>query len=99
MPGPIAKRRITQVIIEPAPVTAPSATNQALAFDGTPSAKTFNAFTDPDNRINNYVATINNIVGTTSVSGSGRGPYTFSGYSSGNTFTLVLTARDSSIEL
>lgn len=96
MPGPIAKRRITQVIIEPAPVTAPSPTNQALAFDGTPSAKTFSAFTDPDARINNYVATINNTVGTTTISGSGRGPYTFSGYASGDTFTLVLTARDSS---
>ena len=80
-------------------VTPPAATTQSVAAGGTPSAKTFGAFTDPDGVINNYNATMVNAVGSTSVSGSGLGAYTFSGFANGNSFTLKLDARNSSNEI
>lgn len=77
-------------------VTPPSSTTQAVSSGGSPSAKTFGSFTDPDGVIDNYNATMVNAVGSTSVSGTGLGAYTFSGSSDGDAFTLKLDARDSS---
>ncbi len=77
-------------------VTAPAATSEAVAAGGSLSAKTFGAFTDPDGVIDNYVATVENASGSAAVSGSGLGPYTFSGTADGDAGTLYLTARDTS---
>jgi hypothetical protein len=67
-----------------------------VASGGSPAAKTFGAFTDPDGVIDNYNATMVNAVGSTSVSGTGLGAYTFSGSADGDSFTLKLDARDAS---
>ena len=80
-------------------VTPPAATTQAVSSGGSPSAKTFGAFTDPDGVIDNYNATMVNAVGSTSASGTGLGAYTFSGSSDGDSFTLKLDARNSSNEI
>jgi hypothetical protein len=63
---------------------------------GSPSAKTFSSFTDPDGVIASYQATLTNVVGATTVSGSGLGPYTFSGSADGDGFILELDALDAS---
>ena len=76
-------------------VVPPSATSQAVSAGGSPSAKTFIAFDDPGGLINNYQAVMQNAVGSTSVSGSGLGAYSFSGHANGGSFTLSLNARDS----
>jgi hypothetical protein len=79
---------------------SPSVTGaEAVASGGSPAAKTFGAFNDQDSTINNYNATIVNAVGSTSVSGSGLGPYTFSGSADGDSFALKLDARNSSNEV
>jgi hypothetical protein len=80
---------------DPAPVTPPAATSEAVAADGAPSAKTFSAFTDPDGRISSYSAAITNAVGSTAIAtGSGLGAYTVSGYGNGNSYAIRLTALD-----
>lgn len=80
---------------DPAPVTPPAATSEAVASGGSPAAKTFGAFTDPDGRISSYSAAITNAVGTTSIaSGSGLGAYTVSGSADGDSYALRLTALD-----
>ena len=82
---------------DPAPVTAPAATSEAVAADGAPAGKTFGAFTDPDGRIASYSAAITNAVGSTAIaSGSGLGAYTVSGYANGDSYVLRLTALDAS---
>ena len=78
------------------PPTPPAATSEAVASGGSPSAKTFGAFTDPDGVISSYSATITNTVGSTTVSGSGLGPYSFSGSADGDSWVLELDALDSS---
>ena len=78
------------------PPTPPAATSEAVASGGSASAKTFGAFTDPDGVIASYSATITNTVGSTSVSGSGLGPYSFSGSADGDSWVLELDALDSS---
>lgn len=78
------------------PPTPPAATSEAVAAGGSPSAKTFGAFTDPDGVISSYQATLTNVVGATTVSGSGLGPYTFSGSADGDSFVLELDALDAS---
>ena len=75
-------------------VVPPSATSQAVSSGGNPSTKTFSAFDDPGGLIDNYQAVIKNAVGTTSVSGSGLGAYSFSNHANGDSFTLSLNARD-----
>lgn len=80
-------------------VTPPVATTQAVASGGSPTAKTFSSFTDPDGVIDNYNATVVNVVGTTTATGTGLGPYTFSGSADGDSFTLKLDARNSSNEV
>jgi hypothetical protein len=78
-----------------AQVTPPATTTQSVAGGGSPSAVTFGAFTDPLGVIASYSAAISNVVGTTAVaSGSGLGPYTFSGFANGNAFSLALNALD-----
>jgi hypothetical protein len=81
-------------IVEP-----PASTFEAVASGGSPAAKTFAAFTDTDSTINNYAATVVNAVGSTTVSGSGLGPYTLSGSTDGDSFTLKLDARNASNEV
>ena len=78
-----------------APVQPPASTTEAVASGGSPSAKTFSAFTDPDALINSYSSAIVNAIGSTSVSGSGLGPYTFSGSADGDAFALTLNALNS----
>ncbi len=78
------------------PVTAPGTTTEAVAAGGSFGAKTFGSFTDPDARIDNYLATTTNSAGSTAWSGSGLGPYTASGSADGDAGVLTLTARDSS---
>lgn len=77
-------------------VTAPAATTEDLPDTDTPTAKTFGSFTDTEGLIDNYVSTIVDIVGTTTASGSGLGPYTYSGAGPGTAFVHLLTARDAS---
>lgn len=78
------------------PPTPPAATSEAVASGGSPSAKTFGSFTDPDGVIASYSATLTNVVGATTVSGSGLGPYTFSGTVDGDSFALELDALNGS---
>lgn len=78
------------------PPTPPAATSEAVAAGGSPSAHTFGAFTDPDGVIASYQATLTNVVGGTTVSGSGLGPYAFSGSADGDGFVLELDALDGS---
>ena len=78
------------------PPSPPAATSEAVAEDGSPSAKTFGAFTDPDGVITSYQSTLTNVVGSTTVSGTGLGPYTFSGSANGDSFVLELDAKDAS---
>ena len=80
----------------PQPVTPPAPTSESVASGGSPSNKTFGSFTDPDSRIDNFNATITNVVGSTSISGSGLGAYSFSGSADGNSFVVELDARDAS---
>ena len=79
-----------------AAVTPPSPTSEAVASGGTPSAKTFGAFTDPDGAIASYSSVITNATGSTARSGSNLGAYTFSGHGDGSSFTLSLHALDAS---
>lgn len=76
------------------PPSPPAATSEAVAEDGSPSAKTFGSFTDPDSVIASYSHTLTNVVGSTTVSGTGLGPYTFSGSANGDSFVLELDAKD-----
>jgi|TARA_R100000084_G_scaffold37668_3_gene15101 hypothetical protein len=76
------------------PVQPPSPTSEAVAAGGTPAAKTFGAFTDPSSLIDSYSAVMTNAVGSSGISGSGLGAYTFSGTANGNSFTLSLKALD-----
>lgn len=78
----------------PSAVTAPAATSESVASGGSPANKTFSAFTDPDGLIDNYVSAIVHISGTTTASGSGLGPWSYSGASDGTAFAHTLTARD-----
>jgi len=81
---------------DPAPVTPPAATSEAVASGGSPAAKTFGAFTDPDGRVSSYSAAITNAVGATSIaSGSGLGAYAVAGFADGDSYALRLTALDS----
>jgi hypothetical protein len=70
-----------------------------VAAGGSPSAHTFKAFTDPDGVIVSYQATLTNVVGATTVSGSGLGPYAFSGSADGDGFVLELDALDGSAQV
>jgi len=79
-----------------APVEPPASTFEAVAAGGSPTAKTFSAFTDTGSRISSYSASVTNAVGSTTVSGSGLGPYTFSGSTDGDSFALELDALDGS---
>ncbi len=78
-----------------AAVQPPSPTTQSVSVGGSPSAKTFSAFTDSDGLIASYSAAMVNVVGTSSTSGSGLGAYTFSGTSGGDSFVLRLNALSS----
>ncbi len=78
----------------PAAVIAPAPTSESVSAGGTPAAKTFGAFTDPDGRINSYSYYLTSIVGSGTASGSGLGPYTFSGTADGDCYVLMLTAED-----
>ena len=75
-----------------APVQPPASTTEQVSVGGSPTAKTFGAFTDPDALIASYSAAMVNVIGTTAVSGTGLGPYTFSGSADGDSFTLKLNA-------
>lgn len=79
-----------------APVEPPASTFEAVSAGGSPTAKTFSAFTDTGSRISSYSASVTNAVGSTTVSGSGLGPYTFSGSTDGDSFALELDALDGS---
>jgi len=76
------------------PAQPPATTFEQVSAGGSPTAKTFSAFTDPGNQIKSYSAVIKNTVGSTSISGSGLGAYTFSSASDGDSFTLELHALD-----
>ena len=79
-----------------APVEPPASTFEAVSAGGSPASKTFSAFTDTGSRISSYSASVTNAVGSTTVSGSGLGPYTFSGSTDGDSFALELDALDGS---
>jgi len=79
-----------------APVEPPASTSEAVSAGGSPASKTFSAFTDTGSRISSYSASVTNAVGSTTVSGSGLGPYTFSGSADGDSFALELDALDGS---
>lgn len=76
------------------PVSAPTPTSEDVAAGGSPTAKTFSAFTDTGGRINSYTAAIVTVSGTLSLSGSGLGPYTVSGSTDGDAWSIYLTALD-----
>ena len=77
------------------PVTPPAAASQAVAAGGSLAAVTFGAFTDPGARISSYAAGVKNIVGSGTISGTGLGPYTFSGTADSEVITVELDALDS----
>mgnify|MGYP003114266517 CR=1 FL=1 len=78
------------------PVTPPAAQSQSVAQGGSFSAVTFGAFTDSGGRISSYgTPTVVNVVGSGTVSGSGLGPYSFSGTADGEVLTVELDALDS----
>jgi hypothetical protein len=79
-----------------APVQPPASTTEAVAAGDSPSAKTFGAFTDPDALIASYTAAMVNVIGSTAVTGTVLGPYTFSGTADGDAFTLKLNALNGS---
>lgn len=56
---------------------------------------TFGAFTDAGGRISSYSATKTNVAGSGTISGTGLGPYTFSGTADGEVITVELDALDS----
>ena len=76
-------------------MVAPSSTSQSVAAGGSPSAKTFGAFTDADGLIASYQSVIEQVAGTVSESGTGLGPYTYSGATDGEAFVHMLLAKDS----
>lgn len=80
------------------PVTPPPAQSQDVAEGGSFAAVTFAAFTDPGGRISSYATpTVTNVVGSGVIaSGSGLGPYTFSGTADGEVITVELDALDAS---
>jgi len=77
------------------PVTPPAAASESVAAGGSLAAVTFGAFTDPGARISSYAATVKNVVGSGTISGTGLGPYTFSGTADSEVITVELDARDS----
>ena len=79
-----------------APPQPPAPTQESVFSGDAPASFTFSAFTDTDGVIATYVATITNVVGSTTIaSGSGLGPYTFDNYEDGDNFVLTLEARNS----
>lgn len=80
-----------------ASVQPPAPSTEVLASGGDPVSFTFSAFTDTGGIIASYTASITNVIGSTSIaSGSGLGPYTFTGYADGDNFLLLLEAKNSS---
>ena len=79
-------------------VTPPAATSEAVAVGDSPSIKTFGAFTDSGGEISSYNATLLTVVGSGTLSGTGLGPYTISGAAEGDTYSILLTALNSSTE-
>jgi len=77
------------------PVTPPAAQSQSVAQGGSFSAVTFGAFTDSGGRISSYSASKTNVAGSGTISGTGLGPYTFSGTADGEVLTVELDALDS----
>ena len=77
------------------PVTPPGAQSQSVAQGGSFSAVTFGAFTDSGGRISSYSASKTNVAGSGTISGTGLGPYTFSGTADGEVLTVELDALDS----
>lgn len=77
------------------PVTPPAAQSQSVAQGGSFSAVTFGAFTDSGGRISSYSATKTNVAGSGTISGTGLGPYSFSGTADGEVLTVELDALDS----
>jgi hypothetical protein len=75
-------------------VTPPAATSEAVAAGGSVTNWTFGAFTDPDGRIVSYSATLVTVTGSGSLSGSGLGPYSITGTSDGDAYTVELDALD-----
>lgn len=78
------------------PVTPPAAASESVAAGGSLAAVTFGAFTDPGARISSYAATVKNVVGSGTISGTGLGPYAFSGTADSEVITVELDARDAS---
>jgi hypothetical protein len=75
-------------------VTPPAATSEAVASGGSVTGWTFGAFTDPDGRIASYTATLVTVTGSGSLSGSGLGPYSITGTTDGDAYTVELDALD-----
>jgi hypothetical protein len=75
-------------------VTPPAATSEAVASGGSVTGWTFGAFTDPDGRIASYSATLVTVTGSGSLSGSGLGPYSITGTTDGDAYTVELDALD-----
>jgi hypothetical protein len=78
------------------PVTPPAAQSQTQPQGGSFAAVTFGAFTDSGGRISSYSASRTNVVGSGTISGSGLGPYSFSGTADGEVITVELDALDAS---
>jgi hypothetical protein len=77
------------------PVTPPAAQSQSVAQGDSFAAVEFGAFTDSGGRISSYSATKTNVAGSGTISGTGLGPYTFSGTADGEVLTVELDALDS----
>ena len=77
------------------PVTPPAAQSQSVAQGDSFAAVEFGAFTDSGGRISSYSATKTNVAGSGTISGTGLGPYTFSGTADGEVITVELDALDS----
>ncbi len=97
MPGPIdLDFGAEETAAGDSTVTPPALTEEHVAYNGSLSAKTFGAFTDSDAIIASYSASIETNLGTASLGGSGLGPYSVSGATSGESGAITLNALDAS---
>ena len=90
---PIARAAISRAVIKNVIITAPLPTSQFVSAGGSIDAKTFSRFNDPERVIRRFRTRLTRS-GSATVSGSGLGPYTFSGTADGDKGVLALEALD-----
>ena len=89
-PSAFQKAAAGTAVIPPDPVKV------VVSAGGSFGDVTFGAFIDPKGLISSYTATVTNLQGTATISGSGLGPYTISGEANGESLVITLAAKDAS---